>query len=51
MKLPAPLSFVFVTVKVAAAAFIADNVKISVAIVKLFLKKAILIRILFSVKV
>ena len=49
-KLPAPLSFVFVTVNVAAIALIAEIVKISVAIVKVFLKRFVIVCIVSSVK-
>jgi hypothetical protein len=41
---------VFVTVKVAAAAFIADRIKIRVAIVKVFLKSLVMVGIIPSAK-
>ena len=49
-KLPAPLSFVFVTVKVAAEALIAEIAKIKTAIVKAFLKYFVFLFIFFSTK-
>ncbi len=48
-RLPAPLLFVFVTVKVAAAALIAEIAKIKMAIVKVFLKKFVIVCIFSSV--